>query len=55
MSSTPDYAGLEDEEIRKEFWKGAIPVVFMLHPNEVSTLHPPSPYYVSDYNNEFQH
>lgn len=36
-----------DEEFRKEVWKGQIPIRFELTANEVTTLQPPSEYYVS--------
>jgi len=37
---------ITDEDIKKELWKGLLPIVFELTPNEITTLQPPSPYYV---------
>jgi len=37
---------VDDEEIRREVWKGLIPVVFTLTSNEITTLEPPEPYYI---------
>lgn len=33
--------------IEQKIWYGRIPVVFSLHPSEVTTLHAPRPFYVS--------
>lgn len=33
--------------IDQRLWHGRVPVVFSLHPSEVTTLHAPRPFYVS--------
>ncbi len=35
-----------DEDIRRELWKGMLPVVFHLTSNEIITFNPPVPFYV---------
>jgi len=42
-----------DEEIRRELWKGTVPIVFDLTPNEVTTLQPPPPYYMLAHRNNY--
>lgn len=34
------------ELVHERLWHGRIPVVFSLHPSEVTTLHAPRPFYV---------
>ncbi|GBG90296.1 hypothetical protein CBR_g50474 [Chara braunii] len=38
--------GMDDAQVRKAIWKGAIPLRVVLDANEVTTLTPPPPYYV---------
>jgi hypothetical protein len=35
-----------DEEIRKEVWRGQVPICFSLSENELSTLNGPPPLYL---------
>jgi len=41
-----DATSVTNEEIRRELWKGVIPIMFNLTPNENITLQPPEPYYI---------
>jgi hypothetical protein len=38
---------VKDAEIRKSMWEGQVPIVFQLNPDEVTSLQPPEPYYIS--------
>jgi hypothetical protein len=38
---------VKDVEIRKSMWEGQVPIVFQLNPDEVTSLQPPEPYYIS--------
>ena len=41
----------DDREILREIWEGRIPVQFMLSPDEVFTVEPAEPFYVSEFLN----
>ena len=43
----------EDSEIRRAIWEGAIPIVFSIAQDEVTSLQPPFPYYVSSLPHHF--
>jgi hypothetical protein len=36
-----------EKAMQNALWRGKIPVIFTLDPSEVTTLHPPRPFYVS--------
>jgi hypothetical protein len=44
----------KDVEIRKAMWEGQVPIVFQLNPDEVTSLQPPEPYYISSTRLPFQ-
>lgn len=46
MASSPPSAAMSNA-LQKKLWNGRIPVVFSLHPADVTTLHAPRPFYVS--------
>lgn len=40
---------VKEEEMRREVWGGSILIQFELTQNEITTLQPPNPFYVSTY------
>lgn len=46
-SATGVAAATAAAAVDQRLWHGCVPVVFSLHPSEVTTLHAPRPFYVS--------